>query len=735
VHPLEKHYHQILAEYFVTKPLYINNRFLEQPNVRKYIEQPYQQTMAEKWDEVENTLCDLFFIEAKVKATMINETFHDYQFAAKYMPEGLLQHFQRIFITEIHNIRSFPDIAFSILYNQMQWENDEIKTIAEKAKQDYLKTGRIIMRQYHDPEITETYQSITLSGHLNEVTSCCFSPDDKKIVSASQDGTVKIWNSINGDEITTLKGNIGGITVCAISSTGKYIICGSDNSLLKIWDEEAGKELFILKGHQGRITSCAFSYNEKYIISGSSDHTLKIWDSKTGNELFTLKGHSDSVNFCTFSDNDQLIISGSTDCTLKIWDSKSGKELKSIKLIGQTIKVSGYKDSVNSWGLFYNGRFIALGSEDSNLRIFDILNGEEIVTIYKDFHPSSIKDCSISPDDLRIATAGGFHPNILMLWTLKNKLNENDVRSRNIDMERFVSYSPLRGHYGAVICCSFSHDGRRIVSGSSDNTLRIWELGNIIKIKIFGGHDGCIYAISISPDGNAVISAGDHHIKLWDLKNSALNHVVLHDLFGILSCSFSPDGSRIVWGDFENISRLWNVTEKDFITLWKGRGPLSSSLIYNNNDIPLCNFSPDGSRIIGRFEEHILKLFDAMNCEEILTLDGHDSVSSCVFSPDATMILSGSCDATLQLWDSRNGNELKVFDIDTFEVIDNCFFSPDGRKITLVNGNLFESDEGNLIKIINIKDGRVLNTLKGHTERITSCAFSPDNNYIIWVCT
>ncbi|MBT7256021.1 MAG: protein kinase, partial [Planctomycetaceae bacterium] len=162
----------------------------------------------------------------------------------------------------------------------------------------------------------------TLKGHPAFVFGASFSPDGKRIVSGSNDKTIKIWDAETGQETLTLKGHTSIVKSVSFSPGGKRIVSGSYDKTIKIWDAETGQETLTLKGHTSVVNSVSFSPDGKRIVSGSGDRTIKIWDAETGQETLTLKGHRIDVNSVSFSPDGNRIVSGSFDNTIKIWDAR-----------------------------------------------------------------------------------------------------------------------------------------------------------------------------------------------------------------------------------------------------------------------------------------------------------------------------------------------------------------------------------------------------------------------------
>ena len=160
----------------------------------------------------------------------------------------------------------------------------------------------------------------SLIGHKGNVNSLGFSQDGRKLVSASDDSTLKIWETSNATELFTLTGHQGPVNGAAFNPDGRQVVSAGLDHSVKIWDATNGARLFTLKGHRERVHDVAFSPDGQHVVSASSDKTLKIWDASTGIELFTLNGHMDAAIGVSYSPDGKRIVSVSSD-KLLIWDA------------------------------------------------------------------------------------------------------------------------------------------------------------------------------------------------------------------------------------------------------------------------------------------------------------------------------------------------------------------------------------------------------------------------------
>ena len=287
----------------------------------------------------------------------------------------------------------------------------------------------------------------TLVGHSGEVNTVAVSRDGKRIVSGSDDKTVKLWNLNEGKEIRSFKGHSDWVYAVAISPNGEIVVSGSKDKTVKVWNLKNGKELLNLKGHKGLINSVAISADNQNIASGSYDNTIKIWNLKTGQLLRTLTGHSGPVLSVAFSPNNRTIVSSSVDKTVKVWDKNTGKELRSLQ---------GHSSDINSVTLSPDGQLVASVSDDKSIKVWNVNTGRELRTFTG--HTADINSVAFSPNGKILAT--GSDDKTIRFWNLKTG-------------EKLAT---LQGHTAPIFAVTFSPNGKLLVSGSEDKTIKIWQV-------------------------------------------------------------------------------------------------------------------------------------------------------------------------------------------------------------------------------------------------------------------
>jgi WD40 repeat protein/serine/threonine protein kinase len=309
--------------------------------------------------------------------------------------------------------------------------------------------------------------------------------------------------------------------------------------------------------------------------------------------------------------------------------------------------------------------------------------------------------CSVmfSPDGTRIVSGSG--DKTIRLW----------------DASTGEELHTLEGHEDRLFSVSFSPDGTRIASGSKDQTIRLWDASTGEQIRILGRHAEGVTSVSFSPDGTRIASGSkDQTIRLWDASTGEELHTLEGHAKGVTSVSFSPDGTRIASGSWDQTIRLWDTsTGEELHILNKGRD--------KNFGVLCVSFSPDGTRIASGFWDHAIRVWDASTGEQLHTLEEHtNSLQSVGFSPDGTRIASASLDHTIRLWDALTGEQLRTLKGHTDRVF-SVSFSPDGTRIV-------SASEDQTIRLWDVSTDEQLHTLEGHTEGVTSVSFSPDGTRI-----
>jgi WD40 repeat protein/serine/threonine protein kinase len=271
----------------------------------------------------------------------------------------------------------------------------------------------------------------------------------------------------------------------------------------------------------------------------------------------------------------------------------------------------------------------------------------------------------------------------------------------------------LRGHKGGVSSVAFSPDGTRLVSGSFDQTVKVWDAATGQEALALKGHK--VTSVAFSPDGKRLVSGNhDQTVSVWDAASGQETLTLKGHASPVLSVAVSPDGTRIASGSWDQTAKVWDAAGgQEVLTLKGHRGPVTS-----------VAFSPDGRRLVSGSHDQTVKVWNAATGQETLTLKGHTGpVTSVAVSPDDTRIASGSVDKTVRVWDAATGQEIRTLTGHT-DLVTSVAMSADGTRIA--SGSFDQT-----VKVWVAATGQEVLTLKGHTNPVTSVAVSPDGQRVV----
>jgi WD40 repeat protein/DNA-binding SARP family transcriptional activator len=520
-----------------------------------------------------------------------------------------------------------------------------------------------------------------VSGHHGAVGGLAFSPDGERLATGSDDGTLQVWRlssesgSAQGGHVTpqgarelfTLAtGHTDLIVAIAFSPDGKRIATASNDGTAKVWDvsteldtgANSGQELLTFSGHTDQVRDVTFSPDGKLIATASADGTAKVWDATSGQVVLNLTGHASEVWGVAFSPDGTRLATGGTDGAAKVWDATFGREL---------LTLAGHTDRIRQVAFSPDGRRLATASRDETARVWDITPSREWLTLTG--HVGGAIGVAYSPDGQHIATTEG--DGRIRVWSATSG---NELLS-------------FLGHDDFVGGLTFSPDGERLATSSDDGTAKLWDIGAALTADIapsqplltLAGHTDWVNSLAWSPDGKRLATAGnDHTAKIWDVSTLLGGGVALDKPLmtlehpdAVWDVAFNPTGRRLATADRDRMVRIWDTDS----------GQELLTLAGHTDSILRVAFSPDGRRLASASWDATARVWDAETGHELLAITGHTgSVWGLAFSPDGERLATGSTDGTAKLWDLASGEELLSLTGHTHSISD-LTFSPDGRRL------------------------------------------------------
>lgn len=460
----------------------------------------------------------------------------------------------------------------------------------------------------------------TLEGHRERVNSVAFSRDGTQLASASNDNTVRVWDSATGQCLQTLEDHSDRVISISFSGDGKQLASASDDTTIKVWDSGTGQCLQTLKGHVLPIKLVAFSCNSSQLASASYDDTIKVWDSATGQCFWTLEGYCNNLNSVAFSDDITRLASESENNTIMIRNSSTGQWLQTLQ---------GHRANIYAVIFSRNGKKLASASRDKTIRIWDINTGQCHQTL--EAYGEAI---AFSGNSMQLASV----PNgtTIKVW---------DITTGNC-------LQILKGHSDFVCSVSFSGGSTQLASGSSDCTVKVWDGATGQYFQTLESHSSPVNSITYSGDGRKLASGSwDRTIKVWDSITGQCFHTLMGHGGAIYAVAFSSDGRQLASASDDKTIRVWDSATGQCLYILEGHRSYVKSVA----------FSSDSRRLASASDDTTIRVWDVATGHFIQALNGHRGpVHAIAFTGDGTQLVSASWDQTIKAWDVATGHCLRT---------------------------------------------------------------------------
>lgn len=438
-------------------------------------------------------------------------------------------------------------------------------------------------------------------------------------------------------------------------------------------------------GHSDDIKGVALSQDSKWLASGGLDGSARIWEAATGRVIRTLS-HPEPVFHVAFVSDGKRLVAGCRDGTIWLWDLVSGKSIRSFKVQGQW---------VNSLAVAPKGDWIITGGMDGSARMWQLTTGNEIPMFENPVvtqHDAVV--VTLSSDGKQLVTASKLFG--IRLWNTETGEKIRDiVRSQPIGFGppwRTVALSrdsrwlvteqmnlievatgkQVRRFEGSrgISALAFTADGKWLIGGGADKTVRIWEVATGELLKALRGHTGPIHQMAPSHDGKWLATASaDRTMHLWDMA-SGKRVRVFHGNPPVNAVALSTDGKRLATaGGFGagqarvgHTAQVWDLTTGRQVSIFKGHHDVVSSVV----------FSRDGKMLATASHDESARLWDASTGKELRAFgaaepdkdgrqrEGPEGFSSVTLSQDGKWLATGGSRGTY-LFDAANGTEVRRF--------------------------------------------------------------------------
>jgi WD40 repeat protein len=532
--------------------------------------------------------------------------------------------------------------------------------------------------------LRERRERLVLGGTQYIVREAIFSPDERFVLTAENDGRVRIWDAAAGNEVGELKpqGKRGARTV-QYSPDGRKILVGYDDGIARVFDATTRELLRELRTPSTSIRVAVFSPDGRRILTAGEEDSGTLWDVTTGKVEITFAGRGLTVEGAAFNADGTMVVTVSNDRTARIWNTHDGTEFTRLR--------AEVRNAVFS----PDGQQILTASDDSTARLWDA-NGKEITTLVG--HDARVLFVDFSPDGKHIVTTSA--DKTARLWDFPPQ-----------DAEPLKSHA-LLGHAESVQKAIFSGDSKRLLSISDDLSIRVWQVTTGALIATLKGHQRIITSATFSHDGRTVLTASeDDTARIWTIEPTA-DFFALDGEEAAVFGSFRADGKQLVTTFEDGTVRIWNSeTEPSPERRLKGHDQAVVSAYFSSDATEILTASLDGTA----------RIWDLKSGRELARLEPDKSpLSNSVYSPDERFVLTATQNGLATLWQA--GKRVKDFKSNDSELF-SAAFSPKGEKIVTASDNH--------ARIWDIESGKLLAALDGHTGACRTAAFSSDGRWVL----
>lgn len=492
-----------------------------------------------------------------------------------------------------------------------------------------------------------------------------------------------------------------------------------------------------------RAFSCAYSPDGEAFAVGLHDGSIEIYDTAAWTRIRSFSDPvfaSDAdyrergdVIHLAFSPKGDFLVAGSERNVFGVWNYHTGELCRTLE---------GHPDGITSVAVSPDGRQIASAGQDKTVRLWGLHSGEQEVILTG--HTEPVMTVAYSPDGKQLAS--GDHGGVIRLWNVQTR-----------EVEFVLTREPL----GWVHSVTYSSEGRRIASGHVEGQIQIWNAETGEPGHLLVGHARSAREVAFSNNSQWIASAGwDSTVRLWDTETGILcNTLTGHSLF-VLCVRFSPISPQFASCGHDRTIRIWELQDL------YASGPTQG--VQNlTRPLPLVAYSPSGQHVVSADRGGALHQWDALSADPHLLQRFEDPDVACMaYSPNGLQIAKASNstdDGSVQLWDLSTDKAGLVLPRDDSDV-QSLFYSPCSRWIAIAFeegpvtiydtqvtdvrpvhtfnnhacGVAFSPDGGRIalggfsqkLWVHDATTGKLVATLKGHSEPISGVVYSPDGSLI-----
>jgi WD40 repeat protein/serine/threonine protein kinase/tetratricopeptide (TPR) repeat protein len=561
------------------------------------------------------------------------------------------------------------------------------------------------------------------SGRVNDVA---FSADGRQVVSASDDGTARIWDLTTGLPASRTPRHDKPVRRAAFSPDGALVATASADGTAQLWRSDTGTPFGEPMTHPKEVVAVAFSPNGQRLLTACKDGAARLWDVHTLEASVTVH-HASPLTQAVFSPDGGQFLTAAEDGSVQVWNAETGLPLaRPLRQRGSVLDVAFSQD----------GRLFVTSCADGSARVWRTDSGLPTTTTLR--HAGGVLHASFSPDGRLVATAGAdkvarvwsaetgqavgtplhhgskvfaavFGPSARRLLTISD-----DNTARVWDASTGQTLGPPLKHNGSVTCGMFSPGGRWVVTAGLDGTVRLWTVTSSQQRAPVLRHGGRVTHVAFSRDGRLVATASaDRTARVWDAETGEDISPPLRHPAVVNRIAFSPDGRLLLTGGEDGTARLWNARS----------GEAVGKPFTHGHAVLDVAFRPDGARFVTACTDGTVRFWEADAGASVLPPLSHDGpVYAAAWSRDGKKLVTASADGTARLWNADTGELLHAFK--HAGPVNHATFSPDGSRVATAGAD-------HAARVWDTATGQPVTPPLRHGSPVLHVAFRPDGRRLV----
>jgi WD40 repeat protein len=464
------------------------------------------------------------------------------------------------------------------------------------------------------------------------------------------DGATKTGKP-QGDQVGCYRGcqllavNSKTLTNVAISADGQWVAAGSDDGTVQVWNlndpQPAPKALG--RTHQGRVTGIALSRDGRLLASAGVDGVIDISHPNGTDMRFIPTGGA--IFTAAFNRAADRLAAGGADGAIRIWN------VGSVPPAGGNVpadkQVAAHAGGVMSVTFSPDDQLVASGGADNTVRLWD---GDKLTPAGQLPAPQALGPAPSGPGPWPWGGQGHTAPVTSVAFNtdgtrLVSGSNDKTVQLWDVSRRQRIG-DPMIGHQGLVLSVAFVADGNgnEIVSGGNEHALRFWNaVVGQPPTEPLVGHDGAVTSVAISPDSHRIVSGGvDGTVQLWDSDTGIkITEMPTSHPAGVISrVAFNQAGDIVASGSADGKIRLWNLTTGIVTPIDTGR------------PVTAIAMNRDGNRMASAGMDGQITIWELPSGRAIpLENRDHAMVFDVAFNPEGDRLASGGVAGKVRVWD------------------------------------------------------------------------------------